>query len=463
MKKTVLLSLLITITLSVFLCGCGKVEVEGVSISEKDIKLQLNDTYSLSAEVSPENAAEPMVYWESSDASVATVKSGVISAVGKGEATITAFTKNGVKGECKVTVDNILTKKLTLNKKSITMMLGTKEQIHYTIVPEEVTNSAIDWESSNIDVATVDDGEVVAKGAGTCEITAETTNGVKAKCSVTVKIKPTGVSMQAPVATVRAGKTIRLSASVKPSDSAYTKLVWESSDEDVATVDSKGNVKGISTGTCKIYATTSNNKYDYCKLTVTQGDLTYKGTGNKTLKKITVSQGVYAISLTHSGSGIFKVIGSDGEDSAYTYASVTGEYKGTNLYANGKNDGVKNATIKIAATGDWTIRIYALADNGTDNITGTGECVTPMFRGSNEKDTVQLINEAEDGDFTAFLYDYNGRNCGVLCDQFGDYEGTCNVTLNKNKYYFIIVKSEGKWSIDFGNNSKQTTVKPVKE
>ena len=243
-----------------------------------------------------------------------------------------------------------------------------------------------------------------------------------------------------------------------PEKSAYKEVKWESSDTSVATVDATGKVTGIKAGKCKIYVTTYNDKYDYCNVTVTQGTLTYKGNGNKTLKHITVSEGVYAITMTHKGDGVFNVIGSDGDGRAYNYVDVKGDYSGTNLYAKGKNDGVEDATIRISATGEWTIKIKAITFDGTDNITGSGECVSPMFPGTNKKNTVQLKN-AENGDFTVFLFDQNGKQIGVLCDELDDFEGTVNATLDKNKYYFIVVKSQGEWSVDFDNDSKETKVK----
>lgn len=457
MRRIISLSLSFII-FSIILIGCGKVDVENVHLSDQEVKLQLKDTYNLSATVSPKESAEPMVYWESSDTSVVTVKSGVVTAVGEGKAEVKAFTSNGVSDVCRFTVDNILTEKLTINKKNFTMMAGTKGKIEYTIVPENVTNNALVWDSSDEKIATVDGGIVKALSVGECDITATSNNGVKAKCHLTVKVKPTGVRLNSHATTVATNKTVQLSATVLPEKSAYKEVKWESSNSSVATVDSNGKVTGIKTGKCKIYVTTYNDKYDYCNVTVTQGTLTYKGNGNKTLKHITVSEGVYAITMTHKGDGVFNVIGSDGDGRAYNYVDVKGDYSGTNLYAKGKNDGVEDATIRISATGEWTIKIKAITFDGTDNITGSGECVSPMFQGTNNKNTVKLKN-VEDGDFTVFLFDQNGKQIGVLCDELDDFEGTVNATLDKNKYYFIVVKSQGEWWVDFDNDSKETKVK----
>lgn len=460
MKRIISMSLVLALAIifTTILGGCGKVDVEDITLSDKSVKLQLKDKFELSATVTPKNAAEPMVYWDTSDSSVVTVKSGVLTAVGEGKATVKAFTSNGVSDECKVTVDNVLASKLTLNKSKFTLMLGATENLFYTITPKNVTNNSIEWESSNTKVATVENGKVTGKDAGECTITATSSNGLKAKCKVIVKVKPTGVVINKHSVNVGTNKSIQLSATVKPNNTAYKDVMWESSNESIATVDSKGKVIGKKVGSCKIYATTKNNKYDYCKVIVTQEDLKFSGNGNKTLSNVTVTKGVYAITMTHEGKGTFTVIGSDGDGRVYTYADTTGKYTGTNLYAKGKSDGVEDATIKVAATGKWTIKIKAITYDGTDNITGSGECVSKMFTGTDNKQTVKLKNKGDD-DFTVFLFDETGKQIGVLCDEIDDYEGTVSATLNKNKSYFIVVKSSGTWSVDFGSGSKVTTVK----
>lgn len=80
------------------------VAVEGITLSETTAKLEIGSTLTLTATVSPENATEPTVTWTSDNTKVATVEAGVVTAVGVGEAVITA--KAGeMTAECKVTVE----------------------------------------------------------------------------------------------------------------------------------------------------------------------------------------------------------------------------------------------------------------------------------------------------------------------------------------------------------------------
>ena len=80
---------------------------------------------------------------------------------------------------------------VTLNKDSVTLGVGASETLIATVEPENVSDKTVIWSSSDTDVATVSDGVVTAKSAGTAEITVTTLDGNKeATCVVTVKELP---------------------------------------------------------------------------------------------------------------------------------------------------------------------------------------------------------------------------------------------------------------------------------
>ena len=83
------------------------VPVSGVTLSQSEAVLTVGGTQTLTATVAPANATNKSVTWTTSNASVATVANGVVTAVGVGSATITATTTNGAKtASCAVTVAN---------------------------------------------------------------------------------------------------------------------------------------------------------------------------------------------------------------------------------------------------------------------------------------------------------------------------------------------------------------------
>lgn len=80
------------------------VAVTSVTVSSKTLNLEVGQTGTLTATVKPDNATNKTVTWKTSNDKVATVANGVVIAVGKGTATITATAANGKKDTCKVTV-----------------------------------------------------------------------------------------------------------------------------------------------------------------------------------------------------------------------------------------------------------------------------------------------------------------------------------------------------------------------
>ena len=82
------------------------IEVTGVTLNKETTSIKEGETEKLIATIAPDNATDQTVTWESSDNTIATVAdNGTVTAVAKGEATITVTTTDG--GEtatCEVTV-----------------------------------------------------------------------------------------------------------------------------------------------------------------------------------------------------------------------------------------------------------------------------------------------------------------------------------------------------------------------
>lgn len=82
------------------------VEVDGISLNKSELTLKLNKSETLTATVTPDNAANKSVTWTSSDPTVATVNTvGKVTALKVGTTTITAKTVNNKTATCAVTVE----------------------------------------------------------------------------------------------------------------------------------------------------------------------------------------------------------------------------------------------------------------------------------------------------------------------------------------------------------------------
>lgn len=130
------------------------------------------------------------------------------------------------------------------------------------------------WKSSDAKVASVDaSGQVTGlkKGKTTITATAVDGSGKKATCEVNVanlvkEIRITGD------ATVQGGKKTTLQAIVSPDTADSKKLDWVTSDEDIATVDSKGVVsakKLIDAQPVKITATAKDGSGTFVEFIIT--------------------------------------------------------------------------------------------------------------------------------------------------------------------------------------------------
>jgi len=78
-----------------------------------------------------------------------------------------------------------------LSKTTLPMVVGDKEALVVTVIPDDAADKSVTWESNNEDVATVDNsGNVEAKGIGKARITVRTKDGnFTASCEVTVVAK----------------------------------------------------------------------------------------------------------------------------------------------------------------------------------------------------------------------------------------------------------------------------------
>ena len=254
------------------------VSVTGVTLNKTSTSIQVGGTETLTATVSPKDAANKKVTWKSSNAAVASVDAnGKVTGVKAGEATITVTTEDGGKtATCKVTVSDkeIKVTGVKLNKSETSLLVGGNETLTATVLPEDATNQNVTWKSDKPEIATVDaNGKVTAVKVGEATITVTTEDGGKtATCKVTVSetsVAVTGVTLNKTALTLNIGASETLSATVAPADATNKKVTWKSSDAAVATVDTNGKVTAVKAGEATITVTTEDGgKTATCKVTV---------------------------------------------------------------------------------------------------------------------------------------------------------------------------------------------------
>lgn len=244
--------------------------VTGITLDKSSAELKSNATLTLKATVKPSNATNKTVKWSTSNKKVVTVTSnGLVTPVGKGTATITAKTENGLTAKCKITVYQVVTG-VTLTESSV-VYAGEKVTLKAAVLPSDANNQNITWSTSNKAVATVNSkGVVTGVKAGTAVITVKTAEGkFTAKCTVTVKQHVTSITLDKKELTLANGTEGQIKATIKPADATEKGYTFTSSDEKVATVSETGLIKALSCGTAVITVKSKeNNKSAKCTVTV---------------------------------------------------------------------------------------------------------------------------------------------------------------------------------------------------
>lgn len=189
---------------------------------------------ALGAKMTPEDATEVKLAYESSDENVATVdENGVVTAVADGECIITTY----------VTAD----------------IPATAESAEAKPVVDEVTSSEAEVADSAADSEVPDDA-----AASEPEDTTDSSFGVvpdslsaETKVTVTTKVEQIVLNKTEGVLTV--GNSVTVTATVTPDNATNTTINWMSSDEKVATVDSNGKVTAVAAGNATIKATSESD------------------------------------------------------------------------------------------------------------------------------------------------------------------------------------------------------------
>ena len=265
------------------------IAVTSVVLGNTELTLVEGEEEKLAVAVTPENATDKSVVWESGNESVATVsQEGLVTAVGEGKATITVKTNDGgFSASCEVTVKKkvIAVTGVKLSAASMTLREGDKGTLTATVEPANATNKNVEWWTSDLDVVSVtstsggSNGYVEARGAGKATVTVKTEDGeFSASCEITVEKKEvpvTGIALDQSSLLLPVGNTYALKAHVQPSNATDQDIKWGSSNGGVATVDQTGKVTAVAAGTVDILATLAG-KFARCTVQVDNVKLSMK-------------------------------------------------------------------------------------------------------------------------------------------------------------------------------------------
>lgn len=337
--------------------------------------------------------------------------------------------------------------RITLNKDTTSIYVGGNETLTATITPATAAGQAIDWSSDTASVATVENGKVTAVAEGTATITASA-GGKTATCVVTVNPAPIQVKeITLTSATVNVGKTVKLTATVKPDDATNKSLSWGSGDTSIATVDSSGVVTGIKEGKTTITATAldGSNVTAFCEVevkaipvqtvTITDGDsidLDYNT--SKTLTATVTPDDATDRTITWNSSdpSVVSVASSTGLINGLKPGSVT--VTATAADGSGMRD-----SITVNVKGSITI------SGGSTVVEGQSVQLTATLNPTNTDSSVTWKSDKE----TVATVDASGKVTGVK-------KGEVTITAEKSDY-----KTASYKVTVVGANDTYITITPV--
>ena len=416
-------------------------EVQKVTLNRSALSLFVGDTVSLTA------TGHVPFSWSSSNSSVVTVKDGTVTAVGKGNATITV-SSDGESATCRVTVQDY---SVSLSQTSVSLFPGGSLTITASGAP---SGTSMEWSSSNDKVATVSKGKITAVSVGSASITAKFTNkGKTYSASCRVKVAESGITLSKYSASLNTGETISLSATTTPSGQSVT---WSSSNSKVATV-SGGKVTGVGSGTATITASFSYGGKTYsesCSVTVKRvairisKDSLSLAIGENGYLSATTTPSGQSVTWSSSNSKVATVTGS-GKVTAvaggYATITVSMTYGGT-VYTDTCSVSVEKASLEMSRS-TLTLAVGSSeklrADVSPESVSVSWSSDNSSVATVNSTGRVSAVSEGT-ATITASMY-YGGST----------YKDTCKVTVTAAIKPSIEL-STGSVSLNIGDTTSLT-------
>ncbi len=223
----------------------------GVTLNYTAVTMNVGEYFDLGVTLTPANATEASLTWQSLDPKVVSVSStGRLLGVTPGSTTVMVSTQSGKNSFCTVTVLSGASG-IQLDDDSIVIDVGEKYTLDVIFTPADASNTEVRWESLDPAVAAVNEAGTVTgiKGGYTVISCTSVDGGYSAFCMVKVEELIQIITVEPTSYILGLGKTVKIEAAISNRDTVSdTELDWYSDDESVATVDKYGVVTGMGYG-----------------------------------------------------------------------------------------------------------------------------------------------------------------------------------------------------------------------
>ena len=221
--------------------------VTGITIEPTEKDMFVGDTNKLNVVLEPEDTTETNITWTSDNENIIGVDEvGNVFANDVGTAVISATTENGeYTAECTITVYERTFKvtSVEIEPKEISLDIDETAQLTAKIYPEYAINKNVTWESDNSEIVEInEDGRIKAKSTGTAIITVITEDGEFESTTFVVVKEPKAeierIEIQEKETEMKVNEVTYLLAKKYPENTEDIKLIWKSSDENIASIES---------------------------------------------------------------------------------------------------------------------------------------------------------------------------------------------------------------------------------
>ena len=178
--------------------------IRSITLDKTELKLDSDETYTLTATIVPPNPELDEIFWMSSDERVAIVERGKVTGLDYGKCVISAVSKEFNKSaSCIVTVGDYDESKdikvtgIRLDTKDLLLDKNETRYLVASVVPTNATNQNLSYYSTDTKIATVSsEGLVTGVSNGTCKINVVSTENTKIVASCLVVVTQKEVSLK---------------------------------------------------------------------------------------------------------------------------------------------------------------------------------------------------------------------------------------------------------------------------
>lgn len=248
--------------------------VTGIKLSDTNLTLRPSAKHQLYATIMPENATNKNIIWRTSDDTIASVdENGLVTVKTTGRVVITAVSAEDEKIKATCEINSIIpVTGINIKNKTIYMNVGGTDKIDYEILPANANDKKVTFTSTNPSVATVDaNGNLKGINQGMAVILVRTDSGHLEYATVFVTQQATDIIIDAKDVFLKSGQTYDVKVTYIPAGSASTRILWESTNLNVVTVDQNGKLTAKDPGTAIVIARTETGRTAFINVHVVKG------------------------------------------------------------------------------------------------------------------------------------------------------------------------------------------------